>query len=335
MKHVLIDKGLNFYKANLHCHTTLSDGRLTREEVKDAYKERGYSIVAFTDHEHLIDNSYLNDESFLAITSAELAIKEYPKQSTLVNRKMKVCHLNVLSPDPRYDITPCYSSVYDHYINDENRNLIKFEKEFKRAHTTKGINKIIRKANEKGFLVSFNHPSWSLENATDYVGLEGLWAVEIYNHGVVTAGGMADEHAFDDLLRAGKKVYCVCADDNHNTQPLDSARSDSFGGFTVVNCDKLDYESVFASLKNGYFYASTGPEIKELVYEDGKVKFECSEVKKVRLVTEGRRTASLLDNAITEGEFEIKEADGYFRLCFEDKDGKCAYTQAYELCDFE
>ncbi|MBE6650138.1 MAG: PHP domain-containing protein [Ruminococcaceae bacterium] len=334
MKNVLIDKNRNFYKANLHCHTTMSDGKLTREEIKEAYKAKGYSIVAFTDHEHLIDNSYLNDDSFLAITSAELAIKEFPEQSTLVNLKMKVCHLNVLSPAPDYVVTPCYSSFYDHYVNDENRDLIKFDKEFNRVHTKKGINKIIREANSKGFLVAFNHPSWSLENATDYIGLDGLWGVEIYNNSVVTMGGMGDEHAFDDLLCAGKKVYCIAADDNHNGAPFGSDQCDSFGGFTVVNCDSLDYDNVFSSLKNGFFYASTAPEINSLVYEDGKLTFECSEVRKVSLITEGRRRKALTGN-ITSGEFEIKENDGYFRLRFEDSEGRCAYTQAYDLCDME
>lgn len=335
MQHILIDKNRGFYKANLHCHTTLSDGKLTREEVKAAYKEKGYSIVAFTDHEHLIDNSDLNDESFLAITSTELAIKEDEKQSTLVNLRMKVCHINLLSPDPHYVITPCYSTPYDHYINDENRDLIRFDKEFKRSHTAKGINKMIREANAKGFLVTFNHPSWSLENATDYLGLDGFWAVEIYNHSVVNGGGMDDEHVLDEMLRAGKKLCVVCADDNHNSAPLDSVKCDSFGGFTVVNCDSLDYDTVFSSLKNGYFYASTGPAINSLIYEDGKVSFECSEVKKVSLITEGRRRASIIADGITEGEFAIKENDGYFRLRFEDASGKCAYSQPYDLNDID
>lgn len=334
MQHILIDKNRNFYKANLHCHTTMSDGHLTREEVKEAYKAQGYSIVAFTDHEHLIDNSYLNDESFLTITSAELAIKEFPEQSTLVNLGMKVCHLNVLAPSTDYVTTPCYSSFYDHYVNDENRELIKFDKEFKRVHTTKGINKIIRTANEKGFLVTYNHPSWSLETEKDYIGLEGLWAVEIYNNSVVTSGGMDDEHVYDELLRKGKKLWCVCADDNHNGAPLGSAKSDSFGGFTVVNCDSLDYDNVFSALKNGYFYASTGPALNSLIYEDGKVSFECSEVVKVSLITEGRRRASLMGD-ITSGEFAIKDTDGYFRLRLQDASGRCAYTQAYDLLDLQ
>ena len=64
MKKYLLPKDGNFYKANLHCHTTLSDGRLTPEEVKEFYKNRGYSIVAYTDHDILIPHDDLNDENF-------------------------------------------------------------------------------------------------------------------------------------------------------------------------------------------------------------------------------------------------------------------------------
>ena len=328
MKHLLIDKSLNFYKANLHCHTTLSDGKMTREEVKELYKKNGYSVVAFTDHEHLIDNSDLNDENFLTITSAELGIKEFPKQSTLKNLKMKCCHLNVYSSDPHYTVTPCYSSMYDHYVNDLNRHLIKFDKEFKRVHTTRGINKIIREANKRGFLVSFNHPSWSLETEKDYIGLEGLWAVEIYNHSVVAHGGRGDEHVFEEMTRAGKSVFCTAADDNHKSD-------DTCGGFTVINAEKLDYDTIFNALRFGYFYSSTGPEIKSLVFEDGKVYFECSDCVKVSLVTEGRRRNAILGERITEGSFEIKENDGYFRLVFRDEKGNLAWSQAYDLEDLE
>ena len=75
---ILLDSNKSFFKANLHCHTIYSDGKHTPEEVKEEYKKRGYSIVAFTDHEHIIDHSYLNDENFLAITAFELMLKENP-----------------------------------------------------------------------------------------------------------------------------------------------------------------------------------------------------------------------------------------------------------------
>ena len=46
-----ISPGARQYKANLHCHSNLSDGRLTPEELVRAYREQGYSILAITDHE--------------------------------------------------------------------------------------------------------------------------------------------------------------------------------------------------------------------------------------------------------------------------------------------
>lgn len=325
MKEILIDEKLPFYKANLHGHTNWSDGKLSPEEIKRIYKEQGYSIIAYTDHEALFDHSDLNDENFLAITSAELAIKENPKESTLKNFKMKVCHLNILSPDPKNTFTPCYSSVYNHYVKDNTRPLLNFKGEYKRRHTVKGINKMIREFNKRGFLVTYNHPSWSLETEKDYIGLEGLWGVEIYNHSVVSGGGKSDEYVFDEMLRAGKAVWCVAADDNHNK------REDAFGGYVVINAEKLDYESVFNSLRYGYFYASTGVEIKSLVREDNKVKFVCSDCTKVSLTTEGRRTQAICGSKINEGEFETKEKDGYFRLTFETNDSKTAWTQAYEV----
>ena len=36
MRKYLLPEGGNFYKANLHCHTVLSDGAMTPEEVKAA-----------------------------------------------------------------------------------------------------------------------------------------------------------------------------------------------------------------------------------------------------------------------------------------------------------
>ena len=94
MKKILLDASKGFYKGNMHCHSTLSDGKMTPEELKEFYKARGYSFLAITDHDHINDNSYLNDESFLTITSGEFAIKEFAEQSTLVNQKMKCAHFN-------------------------------------------------------------------------------------------------------------------------------------------------------------------------------------------------------------------------------------------------
>ena len=41
----------NWYKGNLHTHSTNSDGRKTPEEIVQIYKDHGYQFLAFTEHE--------------------------------------------------------------------------------------------------------------------------------------------------------------------------------------------------------------------------------------------------------------------------------------------
>ena len=72
-KYLLPEKG-NFYKANMHAHTCLSDGRNTPEEVKEIFKSMGYSIVAYTDHNVFVDRSHLCQPDFLALNGVELDI---------------------------------------------------------------------------------------------------------------------------------------------------------------------------------------------------------------------------------------------------------------------
>ncbi len=331
---ILLDKNKPFYKANLHCHSTYSDGKLSVEELKTAYKQRGYSIVAFTDHEHIIDNSRLNDKDFLAITACEIAIKEFETQSTLKNFDMRVAHLNFYALDPHNDITPCYSSVYDHYVTAKVKPLIRFNGEYKRRYSAEGINEIIRIANEQGFLVSYNHPSWSLENAVDYLAYENLFAVEIYNTGCVQLGNGEDEHAFNDMLFAGKRIFCTACDDNHNGKPFDDPASDSFGGCVYINADKLEYATIMQALQRGDFYASTGAQILSLVKESNRVRVETLPCQTITLITHGRRRETVHAKAgetLTGATFNVRDTDGFFRIRIEDFNGKKAFTQAYDI----
>ena len=45
-------------KGGLHIHTTCSDGKLTPQEAADAYRDRGFDFIAFTDHDHLLKPNY-------------------------------------------------------------------------------------------------------------------------------------------------------------------------------------------------------------------------------------------------------------------------------------
>lgn len=331
---IILDKNKKFYKANLHCHSTYSDGKMSVEELKDAYKKMGYSIVAFTDHEHVIDNSHLDDEEFLTITSCEVAIKEFENISTLKNFGMRVCHLNFYALNQHNAVTPCYSSAYDHFVSDRTNGLITYEEEYQRNYSIDDINKMIKTANEKGFIVSYNHPSWSLENATHYLGYENLFAVEIFNTSCMNLGIVDDEVVYDDLLRSGKKLWCTACDDNHNNTPLDSPLNSSFGGWVCINAKELSYDEIMRALINGDFYASTGPEILSLVREKDTVTIQCSPCSRISLVTGTRRgevIAAEKGETISGATFKLRETDGYFRIRVENEWGKKAYTQAYPV----
>ena len=327
MKKILFDASNGCFKGNMHCHSTCSDGKQTPEELKALYKAHGYSFLAITDHDHLNGHKDLDDENFLTITSMECAIKEFPEQSTLVNQKMKVCHLNLYAKKQDNTEQVCYSPVYDKYSKGARREeLKKFDLGYKRVYSAEGINDFIRIANEKGFFVAYNHPRWSLENYKQYSQYEGLWGVEVYNHACQRGGIYEyDINVHDDFLRDGKKVFLSVGDDNHS-------EAGSLGAFVMVNAPSLTYENIINALLEGKFYASRGPLIHALWVEDGSVHIRCSPVRMIGMSTEGRRHAARHaqgDALITEADFEIREDDGYIRLSIEDENGYRADTQAY------
>lgn len=329
-KKILFGSNKNFYKANMHCHSNLSDGKLTPEELKVLYKANGYSILAITDHDSIRSHAYLDDEDFLTITSMELTIK--PKLvSASADRHMSLCHLNLYALEQDNEYNVCYSTDYDYYSTKERKEAILKANggEYKREYTAEGVNKIISTANENGFIVCYNHPRWSLESYAQYSGYKNLWAMEIFNTSS-DKGGLFEynEVAFDDFLRLGKRVFPISADDNHNA----SIPGDSFGGFVMVNCDNLKYNEVMDSLKNGDLYASTGPEISEIAVEDDVITVKCSNAKSIRLCTGGRRSGCVeAQNGgyVTEAKFKYTQDDVYFRIDVVDEQGNHANSRAY------
>lgn len=334
MKKVLLDNSKKFYKGNMHCHSNLSDGYFSPSELKELYKAKGYSFLAITDHEHFNNHSYLDDNDFITITSAEYAIKEFPEQSTLKNYNMKVCHLNLYAKEQSNVFSVCYNSILDHFSKGEDREKIqKPDKDYDRVYGAAGINDIIKTANENGFFVCYNHPRWSLENYGDYSGYENLWGVEVFNKAVNVHGIYDyDINVVDDFHRDGKRVFVSCGDDNHNKKGP-APTSDSFGAFVMVNAESLSYENIIDGLLKGNFYSSQKPFIYELYTEDDSVFVKCSPAKQISLSTRGRRSDFVMasDSLVEEAEFKIRPEDEYFRIDVMDENGFRADTQCYYI----
>ncbi len=334
MKKFLLPEGGNFYKANLHCHSTVSDGRLTPSELKAAYLAKGYSIIAYTDHEVMVPHPELADENFLPLNSYELAIDE---DSTEIPEKRYTCHLCYIALSPENTRQVCYHrSKYIWGNAAKYRDRIDFDRDapdYERRYSAECINEMIKIGRDNGFFVTYNHPSWSLEDEKIYSAYEGMNAMEIYNYGCTVVGyDDRDPMQYDDLLRQGKRLYCVATDDNHNIHPLTSRYCDSFGGFTVIKADKLEYKTVTDALVNGSFYASEAPLINGLWFEDGRIHITYSSADRIAMQT-GIRTASCvydeIGNGICEASFEVKPEYEYVRLTVTDKQGLSAYTNAY------
>ncbi len=336
MKIYLLPEKGNFYKANMHMHTTISDGNMTPEETRDAYMQQGYSIVAFTDHDVMIPHNELNCDGFMAITSHELEIDQ--RRASNDFSFIKTYHLNVYSPNPDSTVSPAFyepgvwAKVAKTLVTDEMRSV-----QHKREYSIECVNDIIAKANEAGFLVSYNHPVWSLQDYSDYKDIKGAWGVELHNTGCVLAGYPDTVQPIIDLARAGQEVYPLATDDAHSLK-------DCFGGWIMIKADKLEYDVIFEALRRGDFYASNGPEIYNLYFENGIVHVDCSNAKEIRLITE-RRTTQIAraekTKTVVSADFDISRyldvckndvdfgRTQFFLIEVIDNDGNTAYTKPY------
>lgn len=337
MKKYLLPESGNFYKANLHCHSTYSDGKLTPAELKEFYKEHGYSIIAYTDHDIMIDHSDLADEDFLPLIGYEMEINE-PANGRPNIGNFKTCHMCFITLDPENMKQVCWHrSKYLFGGAPSHRDEVKFyeeEPDYERVYSPEKINEMIKMGRDHGFFVTYNHPYWSLENYNDYTAYEGMNAMEICNGGCVVNGyDDYDPQSYDDMLRTGHRIYCLATDDNHNP-PVNrgTKKYDSFAGWVTFKADKLEYRTITDALVKGNFYASQGPAITDLWYEDGMVHIKCSDAEKIYLNTARRRTECVWaseDKPLNEATFRVLPEDGYIRITVIDSHGKPANTNAY------
>ena len=338
MKKYLLPENGNYYKANLHCHSTISDGKWTVEEIKKNYMAEGYSVIAYTDHSVFLTHNDLTDDNFLALNGYEINADQPMDPNmdkTLKGRILKTCHLCLIATDKD---RKTQKIAYEKKIIEKNIDKVCLDEscEIKPIeYTPESISATIRSARDDGFYVTYNHPVWSLETKDEYCNYHGMNAMEMVNYSSICVGlDERNSQQYDEMLRGGERIFCVAADDNHDSHPLGSPKNDSFGGFTVIKADRLDYESIISALLAGNFYASEGPAINDLWYEDGFVHITVPEASKITYTTGTRRSRVAFPESgetMTEAAFEVSDYDNYFRLTVFGKDGKMAFTNAYFL----
>lgn len=346
MKKYLISPELNWYRANFHCHTVNSDGAYTPEKVKEVYKNHGYSIVAYSDHEILLDHSDLNDENFLALTSCEYSVtEENPSFPQIFGvdtgnwPRAKCYHFNIFAKDPHNTFQPYTSKDQFGHLKERFADVFKGDGKW-RTYSLEGANEIIKACNEAGFLVQLNHPYWSLNEREDYINLKGLWGLEILNYATeLETGSEYCPYIYDDMVRNGMfNLVCTMGDDNHNHG--DSVR-ESFGGSTIIGAKELKYDQIFEAMEKGNLYCTSGrdnpPMFNALYVEDNIIKIDCTPAVGIYINGYGRNDRHITapeGEEITHAEFPLRESDVYFRVTVRDKYGNNAHTHTYFVKDF-
>ena len=328
MQH-LLPPVARYFKTNLHAHSTISDGRLTPQEVKDAYKAQGYSILCLTDHNVAADHSDMNEPDFLMLTGVEVntVVSDSPTRK-------RTYHLNLIAkrPDLLWQPWPCRKPYPDAlpYLDKAVADNMCDE------YSPEAVNAVIAEANRQGYLVFYNHPEWSLQDYTDYAPLKGLWGMELCNYSSVVAGYNDRDNAmvYRDLCNLGNRIVPLGTDDGHSTQ-------DICGAWAMIGAEKLEYGSVIEAMERGNLYASTGPEIHGLALDGSILTVRCSDARSVTLECSNR--FALIANPIhndgllREATFDISRwltltensPNDWFRIVIHGPYGHYAATRAY------
>lgn len=318
----------SWYKGNLHCHTTMSDGEWTPERAVEEYKNAGYQFLALSEHDLYLDvRETFDREGFITIPAFEWGAVLYCDHGT--KKRFQVHHLHgILGTKKMQNEAP--KPPYQHM------EAIPKREYYKTWDPVQVAQEMADELKAHGMIVTYNHPVWSRVTSAEFMDTKGLDALEIYNYcgELESATGDAVMH-WDEMLRAGKKIHGFASDDNHNVL------EDSFGGWIVVQASELTHEAIVENFLEGNYYSSSGPEIFDWGIKDGKAWISCSNVNQVRFIAGNIINDGFVvigekyqDN-LTGGEYQLKGHESYVRAEARDKYGRTAWTNPIYLDEEE
>ena len=252
-----------FWRGNLHTHSTRSDGVLPPEEVCRRYRAEGYDFLALTDHfigsygYPIVDTVPFRAPGFTTILGAEV------HSGAMANGEL--WHILAVGLPP--DFAPSDSPDFHPKPGQETGA------------------EIAARAVAAGAFVAIAHPQWSGLTLADARGIMAAHAVEIYNHGCAMGCDRPDGFSIADLLLTeGRRLSLIATDDAHFSEP------DHFGGWVMVKATENTPEALLAALKEGAFYSSQGPELRDVRVDGDHVVIESSAV--VSAIVQGRGTGA-------------------------------------------
>ena len=289
------ESGGKWYKANLHCHTTSSDGEATCEECVEQYRGAGYDVLAITDHGITNDVAGLSDEDFLVISGVEAHPRVKPD-----------CHYHLVCLNVPTDI-----ELSDDCAPDECADIV----------------------NTAGGLVIIGHPYWSGHDINEMLAVKDFVAIEVFNKQCGGRGKSISSVHWDNLLCRGKSVSAVAVDDTHyKTDPLKLRVPGS--GWTHIKARELTVQAVIEAIGTGCYYASCGPIIEDFRVADRIAKVKCSPVKEIHFMAQrcyGESFYAEEGDLMTAQQLALHEQVRYVRAEVVDEEGKRAWSNPIVL----
>ncbi len=275
-----------WYKANLHCHTTLSDGEFSPEVRVEQYKAKGYDILALTDHSKTNAAKELSSDDFLVLCGAELH-PDYP-------------HIRVDTPHHLV----CLNIPEGFAMEDDS-----------------DANEVVRRVNQLGGAVIYAHPYRYGHTINHLTAVHDYAAIEVYNaSGWKVCKEVSSVH-WDDLLLEGRRVGAVAVDDIHFGQDLFLGwtwiKCEQLNPKSVIQALRMG--AYYAStgpiiedfrVENGVASIQCSP---------------CREIRLIGQCEYGKLFRSK-NEPLTEAKFELWEGFQYLRAEVRDDDGNLAWS---------
>ncbi len=290
-----------FWRGNLHTHSTRSDGVLAPAEVCRRYRAEGYDFLALTDHflgsygYPIVDTQPFRDEGFTTILGAEL------HSGAMANGEL----WHLLAVGLPADFAPSDSPDFGVHPGMETGP------------------EIAARAVAAGAFVAIAHPQWSGLTLADARSIAAAHAVEIYNHGCANGCDRPDGAAIADLLLTeGRRLSLIATDDAHFSEP------DHFGGWVMVKSPANEPTALLEALKRGDFYASQGPELRDVHLQGDKVVVESSAVSSVVAMGRGTGAKGVHGASMTRTEVPLQRMGDspWIRVSAIDAAGKRAWS---------
>ena len=176
-----------WFKAALHVHTTSSDGDVDVATRLNQYREKGFDVVAITDHRTTNDLSGYSDMKFLALSSIEF-------------------HPETYSGAPTH-----------HFLGYGLPHPYKYDNSL-------SAQEMIDDMKSKGAKVFYAHPYWTGHTYVEMTEVSGYLGVEVHNQ---VCQNMADSGSgrihWDQMLNKGHVLSGLANDDVHESSEVGKA----------------------------------------------------------------------------------------------------------------